>query len=233
MSSNSHNRIRAVLKQAKEGPASSKSTIHVVQNGHIVARLEPITRADAQSPVLIDLLAAWRTAAADGYSSQFSVTPAGTRDWLVNRVLSNPDKILFWIRGDQDGMRLGHIGIKRLDEERNQAEIGYVVRGVANALPGVMEACVRTFLKWAGQNLGLDELCIRVYAHHLRAVRLFDRCGFSTLGETAMVKLQDGSQTRWVEQNDHPGLRPERRILLMRRRCREEQVRPKSYRTAA
>ena len=130
-------------------------------------------------------------------------------------------------------MRLGHLGLKHIGAEDNQAALANVIRGVPNVIPGVMEASVRVLLNWAAQNHGLEAVTVRVFAHDLRAVRFCDRCGFASRAEIPLVKLQEGSLTRWVDQSEHPGLRAERRFLSMQRRCNQDGVRKTVFRTAA
>jgi RimJ/RimL family protein N-acetyltransferase len=233
MSALQERRIHAVLREAKEKPTSWRTAIPLQLNGHLAARLEPVTTADARQEVFIDLLAQWRAASADYFPTQFPVTREGTRRWLIEQVLQIPDRILFWIRGDHDGACLGHIGLFHLDAAQSRIELDNVVRGRSGILPGVMEASVQSLMRWTAQHLGVDTMSLRVFADNLRAVRLYDRCGFATAQEIPLVKLHEGPVTRWVEQSDHPGLRSERRFLVMERRCRQERVSPVLARMAA
>jgi RimJ/RimL family protein N-acetyltransferase len=215
MSWSTERRVQALFRHAKELPGGWRTALPVVLNGHQVARLEPVTLHDRDQPALIELLAKWRQAAASWFPTQFPVTLEGTRNWVTGQVLGVSDRILFWIRSDYDGIRLGHLGLFHLDASTNSIELDNVVRGVPRLAPGLMEASVRTLMHWTAHDLGLDELKLRVFADNERALRLYERCGFSVVREIPLVKLESPDLTRWVEQNNHMNLPSERSFLEM------------------
>ncbi|CAN5563887.1 hypothetical protein BH10PLA2_BH10PLA2_17510 [soil metagenome] len=218
MSFNSARRIHALIKHYKEEPSGWRTALPVALNGHLVARLEPVTQCDHDQHLLIDILARWREAAQDSYPTQFPITLEGTRNWLLNKILEVPDRILFWIRGEQDGFRLGHVGLFHLDAACETMELDNVLRGTPRIAPGLMEASVRTVMHWATDHLGLSELSLRVFADNDRAVRLYERCGFKMTRHIPLVKTEDGDTTSWVEQTTRPDLRSDRAFLEMQRR---------------
>jgi RimJ/RimL family protein N-acetyltransferase len=223
MSWTTERRIHAVFRQAKEQPSGWRTALPVILNGHQVARLEPVTAIDREQYPLIDLLSRWRESAKESFPTQFQVTLEGTRNWLTEKVLNVPDRILYWIRGDSDGVRLGHLGLFHLDAVAKSIELDNVLRGVPRIAPGLMEAAVKTLLRWATEDLGLDDASLRVFADNTRAVRLYERCGFHVSREIPLVKLEEPGLTRWVEQSTHPGVRDERRFLEMHRRLGNEE----------
>src|SRR5262249_3745634 len=150
----------------------------VWQQGKTVAWLEPVSRQDAEQTDAVALLARWRAAAAYAFPAQFRVTLAGTQRWLVKQLLDLADRLLFWVNTTQ-GTRIGHVGLYRFDFERRQVEIDNIVRGVAGVLPGVMYAAVRALLHWSFASLEMDTLFLRVFSDNLRALKLYERCGFS------------------------------------------------------
>src|SRR3954453_12609761 len=115
MSWSTERRVQALFRHAKELPSGGRTALLIFLNGHQVARLEPVTQADHDQPPLIELLANWRQASANCFPTQFPITLEGTRNWLTNQVLGVADRILFWVRSDYDGMRLGHAGLFHLD----------------------------------------------------------------------------------------------------------------------
>ncbi|HEV8058699.1 MAG TPA: GNAT family N-acetyltransferase [Gemmataceae bacterium] len=233
MSWTAEQRILALFRHHKEQPSGWRTAIPVVLNGHQAARLEPVTAVDHEQPPLVDLLAKWREAAQDSFPTQFAITLEGTRNWLADKVLGVPDRILFWIRGDHDGVRLGHLGLFHLDATAKSIELDNVVRGVQRTMPGLIQAAVRTLMRWTADDLGLEEMSLRVCADNLRAVRLYERCGYRVVREIQLVKLVEPQVTRWVEQSEYPHLRSERRFLEMRRRIGEAMIPPAPDRIAA
>ncbi len=218
MSCTAERRIHALFKHAKEADSDWRSALPIVLNGHLIARLEPVTQRDHDQHPLIEILSRWREDARDSYPTQFPITLEGTRNWLADRVLAVPDRILYWIRGDVDGIRLGHVGLFHLDAAAGSIELDNVLRGTTRSIPGLMEASVRTLMSWAEHHLGINELSLRVFSHNERAVRLYERCGFKATRTIPLVKTEDAGVTSWVEQNARPDLRSERAFLEMKRR---------------
>jgi RimJ/RimL family protein N-acetyltransferase len=218
MSWTSERRIFALIKDAKEHGGDWRTALPVILNGHQVGRLEPVTQRDHDQRQLIEILSHWRETARDSYPTQFPITLEGTRNWLAGRVLAVPDRILYWIRGEHDGFRLGHVGLFHLDAASGSMELDNVLRGTTRSIPGLMEASVRTLMSWTEHHLGLDELSLRVFSHNERAIRLYERCGFRTTRTIPLVKIEDAGVTSWIEQNAYPDLQSERAFLEMRRR---------------
>ena len=134
-------------------------------------------------------------------------------------MLAVPDRILYWIRGDHDGVRLGHVGLFHLDSDAGSMELDNVLRGSATRpIPGLMQASVQTLMNWAEHHLGLSELSLRVFADNDRAIRLYERCGFMATRKIPLVKTEEGEVTSWIEQTTRPDLRSERAFLQMHRR---------------
>lgn len=232
MSWTSERRIHALFRHAKEQPSGWRTAIPVVLNGHLIARLEPVTAVDHGQYPLVELLARWREAAKEAFPTQFPVTLEGTRNWLADKVIAVPDRILWWIRGDHDGVRLGHLGLFHLDASSMSIELDNVVRGVARGAPGLMQASVKTLVRWASEHLGIEEVALRVFADNQRAVTLYERCGFRTVREIPLVCLEETGLTSWVEQGVDAKLPAERHFLEMRRRLTAREMQPLPRRAA-
>lgn len=208
------------LRQLKEGPVQPESALLARQNGRSVAWLIPLTWEDADSREAVTLLANWREAAASAFPAQFPVTLDGTETWLRQQVLAVHDRILFWV-ADLDGTRLGHMGLFRLDPERAHIEIDNVVRGVPNALPGVMHSSLAALLDWTFRNLAMHAVFLRVFSDNERALRLYDRAGFTETMRMPVAPIEEGDRVRWVEV-DGSYREPIRRYFLTLRLTREE-----------
>jgi RimJ/RimL family protein N-acetyltransferase len=189
-------RVLAVIAELKEGvriPA-----LPVTQYGRPIARLEPVTWRDARDDQAIGLLARWREAANVFFPSQFPVTVAGTQRWLMQQLLEVPDRLLLWVCGN-DGKRLGHLGLFRFDFKTPTVEIDNVVRGLEGAVPGLMTAALETLLTWSFETLGMAEIYLRVLSDNVRALRLYERCGFREALRVPLARQEEGPVVRWVE----------------------------------
>jgi RimJ/RimL family protein N-acetyltransferase len=191
-------KVLAAIRAAKQTLPSPPLQLPVCCGGAVVARLEPVTWADADDEAAVALLADWRRAAADAFPSQFPVTQAGTQRWLVKQLLETPDRVLFWVT-TPDGRRLGHLGLFRYDPLEQQIEIDNVVRGVPGELPGVMTAALHTLLGWTFGTLGMTAVFLRVFSDNARALRLYERLGFCEVLRLPLARVEEGDVVRWVE----------------------------------
>jgi RimJ/RimL family protein N-acetyltransferase len=189
--------VLATVRRLKDNP---ETALRVMRQGVLVARLLPVTWAD-DSPESVAVLAEWRKAASDAFPSQFPVTLAGTRRWLVHQLLELSERLLFWVT-DLGGRRIGHVGLFHFNFELNEVELDNIVRGAQNALPGVMEASIRALIDWTFETLGMHALTLRVFADNIRAIRLYQRCGFQEVQLTPMSCVVEGEVVRWVEAED-------------------------------
>jgi RimJ/RimL family protein N-acetyltransferase len=206
-------RVLAVIAELKEGVCVP--ALPVREHHRTIARLEPVTWRDAQSDESVALLARWREAANAFFPSQFPVTVAGTQRWLMEQLLELPERILFWVRGN-DGTRLGHLGLFRFDFRRPSVEIDNVVRGVEHTLPGLMTASVEALLSWSAETLGMAEIYLRVLSDNARAMRLYERCGFREALRVPLVRQEEGPVVRWVEVDGNHRGPVERYFVTMR-----------------
>ena len=188
--------VLAAIRAAKQVPPAV--VLPVCRDGAVIARLEPVTWADADADAAVALLAEWRGAAADAFPSQFPVTLSGTQRWLVKQLLETPDRVLFWVTAP-DGRRLGHLGLFRYDPAEREIEIDNVVRGVPGEMPGVMAAALRTLLDWTFEKLGMTAVFLRVFSDNARALRLYERLGFREILRVPLARVQEGEVVRWVE----------------------------------
>jgi RimJ/RimL family protein N-acetyltransferase len=209
--------VLATLRRLKDPGCGYTFSLAFLNNSRLAA-LEPVTWADADRPDAVALLARWREEAADAFPGRFPVTHAGTHLWLIQQVLRVSDRLLFWLK-DSAGAPLGHLGLNRFHFEQRQAELDNVVRGVPDVQPGIMTAAVRTLLTWSFTTLQMDALALRVFADNERAVRLYERCGFSVAACAAMAPVEEGPVLRWVEAE---GSRPAERHLVTMRLARKD-----------
>jgi RimJ/RimL family protein N-acetyltransferase len=190
------------------------------QHGRSLGWLIPVTWDDAESRDAVTLLADWRHAAADAFPSQFPVTLEGTGGWLRQQVLEVPDRLLFWVC-DLDGNRLGHLGVFRFHEAQRHIEVDNVVRGVPGVLPGVMQSALWALLDWVFAKLDMNSVFLRVFSDNDRALRLYERCGFTETMRMPVARVEDGDTVRWVEV-DGSYREPVHRYFVTMRLLRQE-----------
>jgi RimJ/RimL family protein N-acetyltransferase len=156
-------------------------------------RLETITLATDH---VVRLLAAWRDAHADGFTTRFPVTDDGTRTWLQRDVIDNPSRVLFLLV-DTAGRPLGSVGFMAGGAVALPVEIDHVLRGEP-APPGFMAQALQALLDWLNDHVGRQPVGLRVLASNPRALRYYGKCGFHEVGRINLVEHRDGQRVSLV-----------------------------------
>jgi RimJ/RimL family protein N-acetyltransferase len=207
--------VLAALRRFKEVGAAPETTLPLIQKGRLVGRLEPLSWADAAKLETAPVLAKWRETANPFFPSQFPVTLEGTQRWLVKGVLENADRILFWVMTPQ-GKPVGHVGLYRFDFEKNSTEVDNIVRGEEGVLPGVMQTAIDAMLGWTFGALGIQTTTLRVTSDNVRAIRLYQRLGYTEIARVPLKREDEGAVIHWVEQAAATGEPDERFFVTMR-----------------
>lgn len=156
-------------------------------------KLQPVRFGDEQNAALIADLAAWREASAFAYPTRFRVTLDGTRRWLENGILNNPNRLLFLVLDSVDE-RIGHVGLTLPEEHPTDLEAENIVRGRRDQAPGAMNAAMRAMLTWAATELRPREVFLHVFDDNEHAVRFYRRLGFQDAGRLPLRRHeQDGA----------------------------------------
>ena len=185
-----------------------KLPIHISEKQ--VGWLIPITRENLldneKNFEIVNSLAQWRVENSQWFDI-FPVTFEGTKKWLKDQVVDKRDRLLFLIE-DMKGVLVGHMGLYR-------GEADNFIRGRKDILHGGMTAALTTMLDWAKNDLGLDELYLRVFSENTKAKKLYSRCGFSEVRDIPLKKTVNEEAIRWVEIVDGNMLVVDRYFTLM------------------
>jgi RimJ/RimL family protein N-acetyltransferase len=141
--------IGALLRWVKDGPAG---TIPIGTPDRSLGRLRAVTWDDANDGPALERLFRWHELAFAWFPEPFPITPEGARRWLVDRVLSDPWRILFWVR-DLRGEACAHVGLT-LDPDAGTAAVGDVITAHPKAA-ALAAAAVEALTRWARWELGL------------------------------------------------------------------------------
>jgi hypothetical protein len=157
-----------IYKQAKSITDLSARSINVLgAENETVAYLIPFSILDLTDEVRISLLAEWRTAHSYAYPTQFPVTLEGTKVWLEKAVLSNHNRLLFWIT-DVHMTPLGHLGFLLLPDTKS-LEVDNVMRGTKN-IPGLMGQAMEALEDFGKREFSAEKISLRVLASNSHAV---------------------------------------------------------------
>jgi RimJ/RimL family protein N-acetyltransferase len=121
--------------------------------------------------------------------------------------------MLFFVT-DSAGDKIGHVGLFRFNYEEEFCEIDNIVRG-SHHWKGAIEAACSAMMTWAFESLGLDRLFLRVVSDNERAIRLYERLGFTETQRVPLRKVTSGETTSWVEVVARPYEKIQRYFVTM------------------
>ena len=161
--------------------------------------LVPIGKFFDQNKDLIKSMGLWRDAHQYAYPSRFKVTDDGTSKWLNSAVIENENRLLFLMQ-NPDGKYLGHIGLLKLDSER--CEIDNVLRGESEN-PGFVTSALIELEKFAYEELGLENLELRVLESNKHAVNFYLKNGYIESRRISLQNVGTEEQINLVESSEN------------------------------
>lgn len=192
---NHKDKMLSLIKKIKFSNKANALTIPIKEGKKAVAQLKIITSDFTDEDV--KTLAHWRKANNAWFFSQFRVTNRGTKKWLKEQVINAEDRLLFWIQTPNNHF-VGCIGICHVDFKGRTCEVDNVMRGVENAIPGVMTLSLNALLRWSFTVLKMKAVTLRVFSDNQRAIALYKRCGFKEIGKIPLKKVMKGKTTQWI-----------------------------------
>lgn len=162
--------------------------------GNISYYLILVTDRRESDKQLIKLLALWRKKHEQLFLAIFSVTLEGTKRWLRDRVINQPDRILFMIR--VKNQYIGHIGLYRFNFRNNSCDIDNVIRGV-DRYPGIMGNALGYMMRWAKTEFGIKTFMVPTTSNNKRALRFYQRLGFTEVKRIPMIRVITSGRIEW------------------------------------
>jgi RimJ/RimL family protein N-acetyltransferase len=172
------------IDRLKNTPQAGKLPI-CDSEGNVIGTLIPITVAMAYDESLLEDLCRWRAENMSNFLTVFEPTVAKTRDYLLRLSLPDPARILFVIH-DDGGRRVGNIGLCNVSE--TEAEVDNVIRGEPVTCSRFMLSVQSSLAGWVFNTLGLKLLYLKVLTDNLRAIKSYERAGFSITGRQPLMK---------------------------------------------
>ncbi len=191
-------RQKNILKSALTKLKHSKSDNHVCSvsfKGKILC-LTPITYRHVTSKKHISMLARWRDRNKQWFPTVFRVTHEGTRLWLKEKVLDDPDRILFFIhfKGEEP---FAHAGFDRWEDSGSWA-IDNVLRGrTPKGSKGAMKVALGAMMEWAYDTFNFRVLTLTVFDDNIRAIKMYVDLGFRRIRKEPLVEKTENGVTVW------------------------------------
>lgn len=179
-------RVNRVIRRAKNSSFGYDFPSRVPvynEKGIEVGWLQPITQLDITNSHA-KRLARWRKENAFAFPTQFRVTVPGTKKWLQEQVLDNPERILFYLYSNEKKREpIGHMGLASFDFRNNGCELDNVVRGNKSMHRGLMSMGVRALINWTKTYLKPKHIFLRVMRENEHAIVFYEKLGFKLLNK--------------------------------------------------
>ena len=194
-------KILRILKHSKKTSVPSKMEA-ILSNGKKL-EIYVITKNLLDGDLVIKLLAEWRDKANIWFPSQFKVTFEGTKKWAHEQLINKKDRILFFLQVEGEKEPFGHIGLYRFDYGKKSCEIDNVIRGEnSERSRGGMTTGLQILIDWTFKYLSIDNLYLKVFSDNTRAIKLYERLGFSEVNRVPLFKSINNGVVSWVEDDN-------------------------------
>lgn len=191
-------KILRILKHSKKTSVPSRMEA-ILPSGRKL-EIHVITKNLLNEDLVIKLLAKWRDKANVWFPTQFKVTLEGTKKWAQEQLINKKDRILFFLQIEEEKEPFGHIGFYRFDYGKKSCEIDNVIRGEnSESSKGGMTTGLQILIDWAFKYLSIDNLYLKVFSDNTRAIKLYERLGFSELNRVPLFKSVNNGVVSWVE----------------------------------
>ncbi|MCP1175002.1 GNAT family N-acetyltransferase [Ralstonia chuxiongensis] len=117
---------------------------------------------------------------------------ASVRDWLIAKSKQS-DLVLFVIASQADDSVLGYLQLNHIDAVNRHASLGICLASSAQGKGHGRAACEAAFA-YAAETLCLRKITLEVLSENTRAIALYEKLDFRTIGTLAGHYLQDN---RW------------------------------------
>lgn len=140
--------------------------------------IRPLERLD------MSLVAVWRNDPdiRPQFFSPHLIAFSGQDGWYDSYLLRN-DSLIYIISERDNDERIGMIGLDHIDHRNQSAEYGrLLIADTAKRGAGYAHDATMTLLNYAFKDLNLHRIYLRVYADNVKAIGLYERCGFEREG---------------------------------------------------
>lgn len=191
-------KIFRILKHGKKTSVPSRMEA-ILPNGEKL-EIYAITKNLLDEDLVIKLLAKWRDKANVWFPTQFKVTLEGTKKWAREQLIDKKDRILFFLRVEREKEPFGHIGLYRFDYGKRSCEIDNVIRGEnSENSKGGTTTGLQILIDWTFKYLSIDNLYLKVFSDNAKAIKLYERLGFSEVNRVPLFKSVNNGVVSWVE----------------------------------
>lgn len=121
---------------------------------------------------------------------RYHLSMAEEEKWFEDYLKSGKSRIFAIM--SRDGEHVGNIGLHSIDNVNRRASLGIVIGEKSEWGKGLGSDALRTVLVYAFRELNLHKVSLRVFRNNERAIKSYERCGFSREGIEREQVFKDG-----------------------------------------
>jgi RimJ/RimL family protein N-acetyltransferase len=132
-------------------------------------------------------------------SSPFKPVERGSHEEWFERIQHQDDVEIFGVRLHEDDRLIGSCQLNRIDRKAGTCQLQIRIGEPAGRDRGLGTEAVRLLLRHAFEDLGLARVTLDVFATNRRAIRVYEKAGFSLVGVRRRDALIEGERVDVVE----------------------------------
>ncbi len=121
-----------------------------------------------------------------------SVSLAVVEEWLRQKQSYSSDEINWAICLTNNLQHIGNIYLRNIDWISRHGELNIFIGDSEQRSKGYGKAAVSLVIEYALQNLGLQRLYLFVLKDNSSAIKMYEKCGFTTEGKLRRHAFKDG-----------------------------------------
>lgn len=106
---------------------------------------------------------------------------------------SQPDCYYFIVENTESGQAVGQVAIYNIGLINESAEVGTFIVAPEAEGRGFMKRAILALMAWAFKDLKLNRVYLEVFTTNLRAIRIYESCGFTPYGPAGEMLLMQKS----------------------------------------
>jgi len=180
--------VFSFMKSASTLSENQARTLEVkISEDRIVGYLVPVGNFLLQDNSLISDLMNWREQNTAAYPTKFTVTESGTKNWLLNQVVENPERLLF-IVCDSTGSRIGILSLNFRANEK--CEIENVIKVNSDNFELISTALL-TIENFVYEEIGLESCFTRVLKSNQNSANFYSDLSYEIVDEISLTESKD------------------------------------------
>ena len=126
-----------------------------------------------------------------GYLQMYMPMSMADEELWFEAQLKDRDRHIFGIE-TLEGKLIGNIGIEDIDWKNRRATLGIVIGEMDCWGQGYGTEAITTFLRFVFAEMNLHRVSLAVYEYNQRAIRCYEKCGFTLEGRKREAHFHDG-----------------------------------------